>query len=142
VSEQRRLIRLDPQDRARALANIPLFAGCDETQLQAIAECAHMVSFDDGHTIVNAGEEGLGFYLILSGSARVVRDGSAVAQLTAGDFFGEVALIEGRPRNASVVAAEHTICLGILRSDFRPLLVRQPRIALRILEAESKRLES
>jgi CRP/FNR family transcriptional regulator, cyclic AMP receptor protein len=137
----RRLIRLDANDRARALANIPLFAGCDEQQVRAIADCAHVLSFDAGQTIVAEGEDGLGFYLLLAGSARVVRDGAEVARLGAGDFFGEVALIERKPRTASVLAADRTICLGILRSDFRPLLVRQPRIALRILDVEAGRLE-
>lgn len=138
----RKLIRLGTDERVRALAHIPLFAGCDEEQLRAIAECAHIVSFDEGQTIVTEGEEGLGFYLILSGAARVVRRGEVVAELAAADFFGEVALIERRPRNASVIAAEHTICVGILRSDFRPLLVRRPRIAMRILEAEALRLDT
>jgi CRP/FNR family transcriptional regulator len=137
-----RLIRLDGDDRARALARVPLFAGCDESQLRAIAETAHVVSFDAGAAIVSQGEEGLGFYLILSGSVRVERDGHDIATLGPGEFFGEVALVERLPRTATVVAVERTICLGILRSHFRPLLVAQPRIALRILDAEAARLPS
>jgi CRP-like cAMP-binding protein len=136
-----KLIRLDAEDRARALANVPLFSGCDEAQLKAIAECAHLLSFDPAQTIVAEGEEGLGFYLLLSGSANVIREGALVAELGSGDFFGEIALIDHTPRTASVVATEPTICLGILRSDFRPLLIQQPRIAMRILEAEARRGE-
>jgi CRP-like cAMP-binding protein len=58
-----------------------------------------------------------------------------------GDFFGEIALLEGTPRTASVVAVGPVVCLGILRGDFRPLLVRQPRIALRIIEEEGRRTD-
>jgi CRP-like cAMP-binding protein len=137
-----RLIRLDRDERARALARVPLFAGCDVAQLRAIADTAHVVSFEPNATIVTQGEEGLGFYLVLSGAVRVERDGVDVARLGAGDFFGEVALVERLPRTATVATIERTICLGILRSHFRPLLVAQPRIALRILDAEAARLPS
>ena len=136
---ERKLIRLDAEDRARALAKIPLFAGCDDVQLRAIADVSHMLAFDDGQVIVPEGEKGQGFYLVLTGGATVQRDGEDVASLGVGDFFGEVALLEGTPRTATVVANGHTVCLGILRSDFRALLARQPRIAMRIIEAESRR---
>lgn len=138
---ERRLIRLDPNDTARALAKVPLFAGCSDDDLRDIAALAHLLSFEDGATIVPEGEEGLGFYLILSGEASVVQGDRRINRLSSGEFFGEIALLEGRPRTASVIAVGHTVCLGILRGDFRPLLVRQPRIALRILEEEGRRIE-
>lgn len=138
---ERRLIRLDADDTARALAKVPLFAGCSPEDLRDIAELAHLLSFEDGAVIVPEGEEGLGFYLILSGEASVVQDGTQINHLGSGQFFGEIALLEGTPRTASVVASGLTVCLGILRSDFRPLLVRQPRIALRILEVEGRRMD-
>lgn len=138
---ERRLIRLDADDTARALARVPLFAGCSEEDLRDIASLAHLLSFEDGAVIVPGGEEGLGFYLLLSGAANVLQDGKPINHLTAGHFFGEIALLEGTPRTASVVADGRTVCLGILRSDFRPLLVRQPRIALRILEVEGRRFD-
>lgn len=137
---ERRLIRLDPNDTARALAKVPLFAGCSDADLRDIAALAHLLSFEDGSIIVPEGEEGLGFYLILSGEATVVQAGREINRMGTGQFFGEIALLEGTPRTASVVASGRTVCLGILRSDFRPLLVRQPRIALRILEEEGRRV--
>lgn len=138
---QRRLIRLDPNDTARALARVPLFAGCSEEDLRDIAALAHLLSFEDGAVIVPEGEEGLGFYLLLSGDAVILQDGREINRIGSGQFFGEIALLEGSPRTASVVAEGRTVCLGILRSDFRPLLVRQPRIALRILEEEGRRID-
>jgi CRP-like cAMP-binding protein len=137
----RKLIRLDPDDTARALAKVPLFAGCTDDDVRDIAAIAHLLSFEDGAVIVPEGEEGQGFYLIMSGDAEVVRGGKRINRLSAGDFFGEIALIEGTPRTASVVAAGSVVCLGILRADFRPLLIRQPRIALRIIEEEGRRYE-
>lgn len=138
---ERRLIRLDPNDTARALAKVPLFAGCSDEDLRDIAGLAHLLSFEDGTTIVPEGEEGLGFYLILSGEASVMQGDRLINRIGSGQFFGEIALLEGMPRTASVVAMGRTVCLGILRSDFRPLLVRQPRIALRILEEEGRRID-
>ena len=137
----RRLIRLDPQDTARALSKVPLFAGCSDEDMREIAGLAHLIRFDDGSVIVSQGEEGLGFYLLLAGEALVSQGGVEINRLTPGQFFGEIALLEGTPRTASVTAAGQVVCLGILRSDFRPLLIRQPRIALRILEEAGRRTD-
>ena len=60
VMSERKLIRLDAEDRARALAGIPLFAGCDDTQLRSIADVSHLLAFDDGQVIVTEGEKGQG----------------------------------------------------------------------------------
>jgi len=137
----RKLIKLDPDDTARALRRVPLFAGCSEEDIREIASLAHLLRFEDGAVIVPEGEEGLGFYLMLSGEARVLQGDREVNRMEAGDFFGEIALLEGTPRTASVVAVGSVVCLGILRGDFRPLLVRQPRIALRIIEEEGRRYD-
>lgn len=138
--QSRRVLMLDVEDKVRALDRVALFADCSESDRRDIAEVAHLLSFEDGEIILPQGEEGLGFYLLLSGTARVLRDGVEVAIMNAGDFFGEVALLEGRPRTADVVSIGRTVCLGILRSDFKLLLVRQPRLAMRVIEEEGKRL--
>jgi ATP-binding cassette subfamily B protein len=137
----RKLIKLDPDDTARALARVPLFSGCSDEEIREIATLAHLLRFDDGAVIVPEGEEGQGFYLLMSGDARVLRGGEEINRMRAGDFFGEIALLEGTPRTASVAADGPVVCLGILRADFRSLLVRQPRIALRIIEEEGRRYD-
>lgn len=137
----KRIIVLDVPDRVRALERVPFLKDCPSEELTEIAERSHLLTFRPADVIVPEGEEGLGFYIVLAGRARVLRRGSEVAQLVAGDFFGEVALLEGGPRTATVVAVEPTTCLGILRSFFRPMLVRNPRIALRILEEEQRRIQ-
>jgi CRP-like cAMP-binding protein len=138
----RKLIKLDPDDTARALARVPLFAGSSEQDVREIAGLAHLLTFEDGAVIVPQGEEGLGFYLLLSGEARVLQGDREINRMGTGEFFGEIALLEGTPRTASVVAVGSVVCLGILRGDFRPLLVRQPRIALRIVEEEGRRYDA
>jgi CRP/FNR family cyclic AMP-dependent transcriptional regulator len=138
--QSRRVLMLDTDDKVRALEKVPLFAGCSDPDRYDIAQVAHLLQFDDGEVILPQGEEGLGFYLLLSGSARIVRNGVEVALVEAGDFFGEVALLEGRPRTADVVSVGRAVCLGILRSDFKTLLVRQPRLAMKIIEEEGNRL--
>ena len=140
VNEQKRIIMLDVPDRVRALERVPLLEGAPMEELYEIAERSHLLSFQPADVIVPEGEEGLGFYLVLAGRARVLRGGVEIDQLLPGGFFGEISLLEGQRRMATVVAAELTTCLGILRSFFRPMLVRNPRIALRILEEERRRL--
>jgi CRP-like cAMP-binding protein len=136
----RRIISLDVDDLVRALRRIPLLEDTPERELADIAMRAHILAFDDGEVIVPEGEEGLGFYVVMSGRARVVRDGRVVNRLEQGEFFGEIALLENAGRTATVVAEGAATCLGILRTFFRPLLVRNPRLALRILDEEAKRL--
>jgi CRP/FNR family cyclic AMP-dependent transcriptional regulator len=135
----RRIITLDLQDRANALAKIPVLSSLPIRELEDLALRSHVLAFADGDVIVPEGEEGLGFYVILAGAVRVLRAEQVLATLRAGDFFGEISLLEGQPRTATVVADGPTTCVGILRSFFKPLLVRNPRFALRVLDEEAKR---
>jgi CRP-like cAMP-binding protein len=127
-------------ERARALTQMPVLEGCPVSEVDQIASRAHVLLFDDGEVIVPEGEEGLGFYFITEGRVRVVRADREVATLGPGEFFGEVSLLEGTNRNATVIAHGNVTCIGILRSFFRPLLARNPRLALRILDMETQRL--
>jgi CRP/FNR family cyclic AMP-dependent transcriptional regulator len=132
-------ISLGLAERARALTQMPVLEGCPPSEVEQIAARAHVMLFDGGEVIVPEGEEGLGFYFITEGHVRVLRNGDEIATLGAGDFFGEVSLLEGTVRNATVVADGPATCIGILRSFFRPLLARNPRLALRILDIETQR---
>jgi CRP/FNR family transcriptional regulator, cyclic AMP receptor protein len=136
-----RQIMIELSERISTLARMPLLEGCPPNEIEQIALRAHVLKFEDGDVIVPEGEEGLGFYFIIDGSARVMRDGAEVARLSGGDYFGEISLLEGAPRNATVVAIGTATCMGILRSFFRPLLARNPRLALKILDEELRRTE-
>jgi len=133
-------VSLGVAERTRALTRMAVLEGCPPAELEQIAIRAHVMLFDSGEVIVPEGEEGLGFYFITEGRVRVLRNGEEIGTLGAGDFFGEVSLLEGTVRNATVIADGSVTCIGILRSFFRPLLARNPRLALRILDMETQRL--
>lgn len=132
-------VSLGLAERTRALTRMAVLEGCPPAEVEQIAARAHVMLFESGEIIVPEGEEGLGFYFITDGRVRVLRMGKEIATLGVGDFFGEVSLLEGTVRNATVVADGSATCIGILRSFFRPLLARNPRLALRILDIETRR---
>lgn len=136
----RKVIQLGLEEKLRALESLPLLANVSASERRELADKAHILGFNDGEAIVIEGEEGLGFYLILSGGALVRQRGAVINRIPAGGFFGEVSLLEGVPRTADVVAEGATVCLGLLRADFRRLLVREPRVAMTIIEEEGRRL--
>ncbi|MFI5225449.1 MAG: cyclic nucleotide-binding domain-containing protein [Candidatus Limnocylindrales bacterium] len=126
--------------RVQLLQGVSLFADLGEPALTSIAEVAIEVDFPAGRAIVRQDEVGTGFYLIAGGRARVVRDGETVAELGPGQFFGELSLLDGRPRIATVSAIEPTTCLAIASWDFETLLQAQPGVAIAILRGVAQRL--
>jgi CRP/FNR family cyclic AMP-dependent transcriptional regulator len=128
--------------RNELLAAAPLFAEVDPAGLERIAERTIEVVFTDGHVIARQGEVGTGFFLIASGSAHVIRDGRTVATLGPGDFFGELSVLDGRPRIAQVVAAGETTCLALATWDLEAVITEQPSVALALLRALAERLRT
>ena len=88
------------------------------------------------------GSGGAAFFLIDSGEATVSRKGVHVANLGPGDYFGEIALIDGGPRSATVTAATDLVCYGLTFWEFRPLIERNGPIAWKLLQALAKRLRA
>lgn len=128
--------------RAALLAACPLFGGIDADGLEALAKRAVQVDFPSGHVIARQGEIGTGFFVIVSGRVRVVRDGALVAQLGPGDFFGELSVLDREPRNAMVVADGPTSCLALASWDFEQVLLEQPALTLAILRGVASRLRA
>jgi CRP-like cAMP-binding protein len=126
--------------REELLAACPLFRGIDADGLAALAEKAAQVDFPAGHVIARQGEIGTGFFVVISGRVRVVRDGATVATLGGGEFFGELSVLDRMPRNASVVADEPTSCLALASWDFDAVLLEQPALTLAILRGVARRL--
>lgn len=110
--------------------------------LTAVAEQAIEVEFPANRVIARQGEIGTGFFLVVDGAVRVVRDGDELAVLRAGDFFGELSVLDGLPRVAQVVAAEPTRCLALASWDFERALLDHPTLALAILRGLASRLRS
>ena len=91
--------------KAELLSAARLFDGVDAVGMDRIAAVAVQVDFPGDHVVARQGEIGTGFFIVVDGGARVVRDGETIATLGPGDFFGELSVLDGKPRNAQVVTA-------------------------------------
>ena len=126
--------------RTELLAGCPLFKGIDQAGLARLANLATAVDFPAGHVIARQGEIGTGFFVIVDGMVRVVRDGAVVARLGAGEFFGELSVLDRMPRSATVTAETPTSCLALASWDFEKVLLEEPALTLSILRGVATRL--
>jgi len=126
--------------KTELLAAAPLFAGVDTDGLERIAGRTVEVEFATDRVIARQGDVGTGFFVVATGSARVVRDGEVIATLRPGDFFGELSVLDGRPRVAQVIASEPTVCLALASWDFEAVVHEQPSVALAVLRGLAVRL--
>jgi CRP/FNR family transcriptional regulator, cyclic AMP receptor protein len=126
--------------REDSLSTVPLFSGLSKRELKRCGSVAKVVKFDAGDVVAEEGEEGLAFYVIIEGQADVKRRGKTVATLIPGDFFGEVSLLDGGPRTATVVGTTPLKLLSILRWDFRELLKKDPGLVPKLLKELARRL--
>lgn len=121
---------------------IPLFAELKEKELKQVAGSFKERSFSAGDVIVEEGQESFGFlYVIESGEADVTVKGEHRTTLTTGDYFGEVALVEGQ-RTATVTAKTPLRAYGMTPWDFKPLVEAHPSIAWKMIETLVKRLRA
>jgi CRP/FNR family cyclic AMP-dependent transcriptional regulator len=126
--------------RTELLAGCLLFKGIDAEGLAKLAALATPVDFPAGHVIARQGEIGTGFFVVVSGEVRVVRDGAVVAHLGPGEFFGELSVLDRMPRNATVLAEVQTSCLALASWDFEKVLLEEPALTLAILRGVATRL--
>jgi CRP-like cAMP-binding protein len=122
------------------LAGVPLFAGLSKKQLSQVATIADELDFKAGKQLIREGGAGREFFVLLEGSADVTRDGKKLATRSAGDFFGEIALVCDRPRVATVTTTEPSVALVVTESNFRKLVRQSPDIALKVMQAVGERL--
>jgi CRP/FNR family transcriptional regulator, cyclic AMP receptor protein len=128
------------QQLAAQLAKVPLFSDCSSKELGLIARAAKEASHPAGTVLAREGEAGIGLFLIIEGTAEVSIGGRRRASLGPGDFFGEVALLDGGPRSATVTATSDVRLLGITEWVFRGLLHEYPTIAIKTLQVLAGRL--
>jgi CRP-like cAMP-binding protein len=131
------------RDWAHVLATMTLFERLSRRQLRRIAELATFREFQQGDVVIRAGEPGDALYVILGGRAKVVGRPRA-RMLGTGDHFGEMALIDGEPRSATVTAATHLQAMRLPRASFLKLVRQEPALALALmteLAARVRRLE-
>lgn len=132
---------MDQQQTLDALAGLALFSDLDRTQLKAVAHTMSEESFPDGQRILRQGFSGAGFFIILDGRVGVRVDGSEVASLGKGDFFGEISLLLGEPPVADVVAVGPVRALQLGGPDLKAFLMAHPQVMYRMLQAVSRRLD-
>ena len=118
---------------AEQLARTRLFAGVDPAGLERIAARMTELDVPADRVIVRQGEIGTGFFVVVSGAVRVVRDGETLAELGPGAFFGELSVIDRQPRLAQVISSRPTTCLALASWDFEAVIGDQPSVAMAIL---------
>ena len=117
-----------------------LFMGMTDRTLEAIAELTTEVGFEAGEAIVREGDVGDAFFVITSGTAAVEQRGSILRDLSAGDYLGEISLIDGKLRTATVTATSEVAALRLARDDFERLIDEHPSIRLELLMALTERV--
>jgi len=133
---------LESSARESLLVACPLFRDLDPDGLAAVRDAAVEVDFPAGRAIARQGEIGTGLFIVVSGAVRVVRDGRELARLGPGEFFGELSVLDGAPRNASVVADEPTTCLALATWDAERVMRERPGVALAVLRIVVARLRA
>lgn len=133
--------------REDMLKNVPIFSELGRRDLERLSKLMVPRAVKSGEIIIKEGDQAAGFFVISAGKVEVVRGvDSAEAQvlntLGPGDFFGEMALFEGFPRNATVRALEDTECLAMTRWDFMAEMKNHPEIAVSMLPVLVRRLRT
>ena len=120
------------------LRGVPLFADLKDREVKEIAGAMTRRSVEPGQTLAVEGTQGIGFFVIESGTARVTVDGHERRTLGPGDHFGEIALIVDTPRTATVTAETQVVCWGIASWAFRPIVQENASVAWRLLDTVAK----
>lgn len=124
------------------LGKVDLFQGLAERDLRKVLSTSDVEEFPEGLEIVTQDSPGGLFFLVVEGQVDVLVDGQVQAILGEGEYFGEMSLLDGEPRSASVRARTPVKVLSMWRPNFRPLLHEHPSIAEHLLVVLSKRLRA
>jgi CRP/FNR family cyclic AMP-dependent transcriptional regulator len=130
------------RETAQALSIVPLFAGLSKRDLDRLADETDVVSFPAGAMVVEEGLLGETMFVISSGEAKIVKGKRRLGTVRPGDFFGEVALLDGAPRSASVVAETPLETIRLYRRTLLKLLEEEPQLALKILDSLVRRVRA
>ncbi|HXX77690.1 MAG TPA: Crp/Fnr family transcriptional regulator [Ktedonobacteraceae bacterium] len=138
---------MEPDKATTYFKQVSFFADLPEEEIQALSSATKRRTFRSGEVIFHRDDPGQVFYMIIEGKVKISNispDGQEVA-LTVfgkGEVFGELALLDGLPRSADAIALEKVECYTLQRSDFQKAILKNPKIAILLLEALSKRLRN
>lgn len=122
------------------LKEVPLLAGLSQRELRSLGRRFREMFVAAGDSAVTEGRAGAAFFVIVSGSAEVTTGGRLVRTLGAGDYFGEISLIDAGPRTATVVATSDLTLLGLSPWEFKPFVGEHPNVAWKLLQTLASRL--
>jgi CRP/FNR family cyclic AMP-dependent transcriptional regulator len=128
--------------KADALGLCPFFAGLSRKELGELAKRTEDLEVEAGKALAREGEPGSEFFVIVEGDVSVTKDGQEIRTLGPGDFFGEIALIEDRPRTATVTAKTPLRFFVLTRQNFRSLLQQQPELEDKVMRALEERVRA
>lgn len=128
------------QSPEELLAQVDLFSGLSKRQLRKVVEAGRTVDHHAGHEVATEGLGALAFHLILSGRASVTAGGKEIRSLGVGDYFGEISMIDGRPRSATVTTDEAMTTLAVPHQKFQDLVADEPDFARSLLATLCSRL--
>jgi CRP/FNR family cyclic AMP-dependent transcriptional regulator len=135
-------MRLRKNAKINLIKSVTLFSSCSKKELEAIASQADELTLPAGKTLTKQGDRGREFMVIVDGSAEVRKNGRKVNTLGSGDFLGEIALISGGPRTATVTTTSESDLLVLTDRAFRQLTKQMPSIHASVLKALSERLQA
>src|SRR3954451_25006083 len=133
--------RAVPVALTESLLQVPLFEDLDEDEVQAVADSMHETNVPAGSVVTAEGGPADGFFVIDRGEAEVTVHGQWRGTMAAGDYFGEIALLTGSDRTATVTAATDLRCFALTPWDFRTLVEEHPPVAWKVLQSMAARLE-
>ena len=129
-----------PTRGLEALAQVPLFSHLSRGELRRLLAMTEEYEYPEGAVMTAEGDPGEAFFVLLEGQASVIRRGKRVAQLWPGDFFGEISLLDGGPRTATVKAVTPVRSLLLLGKEFRALVATDGGLATKLLRETGSRL--
>jgi CRP/FNR family cyclic AMP-dependent transcriptional regulator len=129
-------------EKLELLRRIPLFNACDRHQIERLGMLADEIDVPDGKVLMRQGDSGHDMMIAVSGKVRVERDGERINTLGPGDFFGEMALIDGGPRTATVIAEGPTRLLVVGHRDFHSLMDEFPEISRQVMNTLAHRVRT
>ena len=136
-------MQLFSQDtKADALGRCPFFADLSRGELRELAKVTEDMEVEEGRALTREGAAGSEFFVIVDGEVAVTKGGTEIRTMGDGDFFGEISLLEDRPRTATVTAKTPLRFFVLTRQNFRALLDKQPEIEEKVTTALEERLRT
>lgn len=130
----------EPIDRVNALKSIPLLAGLPHSDIEQLAKKVSEVRHSQGSEIIKEGTSGSSVFLIIEGLCEVRRNNNRIRELAAGEFFGEISILDPAPRTATVRAVENSVLLVLEGYDFRSALKGSMQMSQRLITVLAERL--